>query len=92
MIGEVRVRALEEDVESRMRPTLTNRFTVTSLAANQMSAIPTAAGVEGVTKKVCQRFASDQGCPLGRKCQYEHPRDCPGKCFICSSINHMSRD
>eukprot|EP00975_Prorocentrum_lima_P024225 5097722-Prorocentrum_lima.AAC.1 len=44
MTGEVRVRAFEEDVESRMRPTLTNWFTVTNLAANPMSANPTAAG------------------------------------------------
>eukprot|EP00975_Prorocentrum_lima_P062080 12883642-Prorocentrum_lima.AAC.1 len=35
MTGEVRVRALEEDVGTKMRPTLTNKFTVTSLAANQ---------------------------------------------------------
>eukprot|EP00975_Prorocentrum_lima_P022356 4700909-Prorocentrum_lima.AAC.1 len=49
MTGEVRVRALEEDVEARMRPTLTNKFTVTSLAATQVMATPTAAGVEGAT-------------------------------------------
>eukprot|EP00975_Prorocentrum_lima_P054012 11328055-Prorocentrum_lima.AAC.1 len=48
MSGEVRVRAREEDAELRMIPTLTNKFT-TSLAATQMSAIPTAAGMEGVT-------------------------------------------
>eukprot|EP00975_Prorocentrum_lima_P003740 815740-Prorocentrum_lima.AAC.1 len=66
-----------------MRPTLTNRFTVTNLAAHPMSANPTAAGVEGVTRKVRHRFMSNQGCPLGRRCQYEHPRDCQGKCFIC---------
>eukprot|EP00975_Prorocentrum_lima_P027040 5687333-Prorocentrum_lima.AAC.1 len=60
MAGEVRVRALEEDVESKMRPTLTNRFTVTSLAANHSMATPTAAGVEGVTRKSCPRFATDQ--------------------------------
>eukprot|EP00975_Prorocentrum_lima_P028569 6003307-Prorocentrum_lima.AAC.1 len=57
-----------------------------------MSAIPTAAGVEGVTRKLRQRFATDQGCPLGRKGQHEHPRDCPGKCFICGGINHISRE
>eukprot|EP00975_Prorocentrum_lima_P068862 12922991-Prorocentrum_lima.AAC.1 len=44
MAGEVRVRALEEDVETRMLPTLTNKLTVTSLAANQLMATPTAAG------------------------------------------------
>eukprot|EP00975_Prorocentrum_lima_P061776 12881837-Prorocentrum_lima.AAC.1 len=40
--GEVGVRALE-DVDTRMRPTLTSKFTVTSLAANQFKATPTAA-------------------------------------------------
>eukprot|EP00975_Prorocentrum_lima_P059225 12417985-Prorocentrum_lima.AAC.1 len=69
MIGEVR----------EMRPTLTNRFTVTSFAANQSMATPTAAGVEGVTRKPCPRFATDQGCSFGRRCQYEHPKDCPGQ-------------
>eukprot|EP00975_Prorocentrum_lima_P055687 11675024-Prorocentrum_lima.AAC.1 len=49
MTGEVRVRALEEDVESKMRPTLTDRLTVTKLAAHQSMATPTTAGVEGVT-------------------------------------------
>eukprot|EP00975_Prorocentrum_lima_P064792 12899670-Prorocentrum_lima.AAC.1 len=44
MTGEVRVKALEEDVESRVRPTLTYRFTATSLAANRLMATPTAAG------------------------------------------------
>eukprot|EP00975_Prorocentrum_lima_P012937 2745812-Prorocentrum_lima.AAC.1 len=57
-----------------------------------MSAIPTAERMERVAKNLCQRFATDQGCPLGRKCQYEHPKNCPGKCFIRGSINHMSRD
>eukprot|EP00975_Prorocentrum_lima_P062311 12884964-Prorocentrum_lima.AAC.1 len=61
MTGEVRVRALEEDVESKMRPTLTNRLMVTSLATNQSMATPNAAGVEGVTRKSCPRFATDQG-------------------------------
>eukprot|EP00975_Prorocentrum_lima_P019875 4181789-Prorocentrum_lima.AAC.1 len=75
-----------------MRPTLPNRFTTTNRAATPMHAIPTAAGVEGITRKLCQRFATDQGCPSGRKCQYEHPRDYPWKCFICGSINHISRD
>eukprot|EP00975_Prorocentrum_lima_P050717 10626054-Prorocentrum_lima.AAC.1 len=31
----------------------------------------------------CTKFATDQGCPLGRKCRYERPRDCPGTCFLC---------
>eukprot|EP00975_Prorocentrum_lima_P019487 4103787-Prorocentrum_lima.AAC.1 len=62
MTRAVGVRALEEDVESRMRPALSNRFAVTNLAANSMSANPAAARVEGVTRKVCQRFVSDQGC------------------------------
>eukprot|EP00975_Prorocentrum_lima_P016402 3476577-Prorocentrum_lima.AAC.1 len=53
MTGEVRVSACEEEVESKMRPTLTNRFT-TTLAASSMSPIPTAAGVEGITNNVCQ--------------------------------------
>eukprot|EP00975_Prorocentrum_lima_P065677 12904773-Prorocentrum_lima.AAC.1 len=57
----------EEDVESKMRPTLTNRFTVTSLATNQSIATPTAAGIEGVTPKSSPRFATDQGCPFGKK-------------------------
>eukprot|EP00975_Prorocentrum_lima_P061433 12878721-Prorocentrum_lima.AAC.1 len=43
MTGDVRVRASEEDVEYKMRPVLTNRFTVTSLAAYQSMATPTAA-------------------------------------------------
>eukprot|EP00975_Prorocentrum_lima_P003625 791613-Prorocentrum_lima.AAC.1 len=42
MTGDVRVRASEEEVESKMRPTLTSRFT-TNLAAISMSPIPTAA-------------------------------------------------
>eukprot|EP00975_Prorocentrum_lima_P022286 4685759-Prorocentrum_lima.AAC.1 len=42
--GEVRVRALEEDVESKMRPTLTNWLTLTSSATNQSMETPTAAG------------------------------------------------
>eukprot|EP00975_Prorocentrum_lima_P057040 11967507-Prorocentrum_lima.AAC.1 len=75
-----------------MRPTLTNRFTVTNLTASPISATPTAAGMERIARNLPQRFATDQGCPLGRKCQYEHTKDCPGKCFICGSINHMSRD
>eukprot|EP00975_Prorocentrum_lima_P067608 12915851-Prorocentrum_lima.AAC.1 len=66
-----------------MRPTQTNKFTVTSLAANQLTATPIAAGVEGATRKSCFRFATYQGCPLGRRYQYEHHKDCPGKCFIC---------
>eukprot|EP00975_Prorocentrum_lima_P039899 8380462-Prorocentrum_lima.AAC.1 len=54
--GEVRVRAQEEDVETRMRPTLNNKFTVTNVTANQMTSTATAAGVEGVTNKLCPRF------------------------------------
>eukprot|EP00975_Prorocentrum_lima_P061709 12881442-Prorocentrum_lima.AAC.1 len=61
-----------------MRPTVTNKVIVTNLAANQLLATPTAAGVEEVTRKSCQ----SQGCPLGRRCQYDHPKDCPGQCFI----------
>eukprot|EP00975_Prorocentrum_lima_P054396 11409121-Prorocentrum_lima.AAC.1 len=52
MTGEVRVRAREEEVELRMTPTLTNKLT-TNFAATPMSAIPTAAGMEGVTRKLC---------------------------------------
>eukprot|EP00975_Prorocentrum_lima_P061933 12882711-Prorocentrum_lima.AAC.1 len=59
-----------------MRPTLANKFTVRSVAATQLTATPIAAGVEGVTRKSCLRFATHQG--LGRRCQYEHPKDCPG--------------
>eukprot|EP00975_Prorocentrum_lima_P026814 5635828-Prorocentrum_lima.AAC.1 len=66
MTGEVRVRAQEEEVETRMRPALNNKFTVTNVTASQMTSNPTAAGVEGVTEKLCQRFATDQGCPFGR--------------------------
>eukprot|EP00975_Prorocentrum_lima_P062515 12886031-Prorocentrum_lima.AAC.1 len=61
MTGEVRVRALQGDVESKMRLTLTNRLTVTSLATNQSMATAIAAGVEGVTRKSCPSFATDQG-------------------------------
>eukprot|EP00975_Prorocentrum_lima_P053450 11209737-Prorocentrum_lima.AAC.1 len=25
-------------------------------------------------------------------CIRDSPKDCPGKCFICGSTNHMSRD
>eukprot|EP00975_Prorocentrum_lima_P021757 4584998-Prorocentrum_lima.AAC.1 len=57
-----------------------------------MSAIPIAAGMDRIAKNLCQTFAPDQGCPLGRKCQYGHPKDCPGRCFICGSINHMPRE
>eukprot|EP00975_Prorocentrum_lima_P036690 7718712-Prorocentrum_lima.AAC.1 len=60
-----------------MIPTFTNKYT-TSLAATSTSAIPIAAGMEGVTKKLCPKFATDQGCPFGRMCQYEHPRQYPG--------------
>eukprot|EP00975_Prorocentrum_lima_P065617 12904467-Prorocentrum_lima.AAC.1 len=61
MTGEVTVRALAADVETGMRPSLTNKCTVTSVAANQPMAAPPAAGVEGVTRKSCPRFATDQG-------------------------------
>eukprot|EP00975_Prorocentrum_lima_P040268 8457108-Prorocentrum_lima.AAC.1 len=61
-----------------MRPTLNSRFPGTNVTANQMTSIPIAAGVEGAMKKSCQTFATDQGCPFGRRCQYEHPKDCPG--------------
>eukprot|EP00975_Prorocentrum_lima_P012229 2596347-Prorocentrum_lima.AAC.1 len=37
MTGEVRVRASEEKVESRMRPTLTNKFTTIS---QQLQCLP----------------------------------------------------
>eukprot|EP00975_Prorocentrum_lima_P051364 10759945-Prorocentrum_lima.AAC.1 len=43
MTGEVRVRAQEEDVETRMRPALNNRFTVINVTASQMTSNPTAA-------------------------------------------------
>eukprot|EP00975_Prorocentrum_lima_P067486 12915219-Prorocentrum_lima.AAC.1 len=78
MTGKVGVRAQEEEVETRMQPTLNSRFTATNVTANQMTSIPTAAGVEGVTKKLCPRFVTGQGCPFGRGCQYDHPKDCPG--------------
>eukprot|EP00975_Prorocentrum_lima_P046130 9647448-Prorocentrum_lima.AAC.1 len=61
MTGEVRVRAQEEEVEIRIRPTLNSRFPVTNVTPNQLTSIPTAAGVEGVMKKSCPRFATDQG-------------------------------
>eukprot|EP00975_Prorocentrum_lima_P011628 2474801-Prorocentrum_lima.AAC.1 len=66
MTGEVRVRAQEEEVATRMRPALNSRFTATNVTANQMTSIATAAGVEGVTQKLCPRFATHQGCPFGR--------------------------
>eukprot|EP00975_Prorocentrum_lima_P007237 1553877-Prorocentrum_lima.AAC.1 len=47
--------------------------------------------MEGTTRKLCERFATDQGCPLGRKCRYEHPRECPGTCVIGGSTEHYSR-
>eukprot|EP00975_Prorocentrum_lima_P059462 12467034-Prorocentrum_lima.AAC.1 len=72
MTGEVRVRALEEEVELKILPTLTNRATPNVASA---SSTPTAAGMEGITKKTCTKFYTDQGCPFGRKCQYEHPRE-----------------
>eukprot|EP00975_Prorocentrum_lima_P011023 2342841-Prorocentrum_lima.AAC.1 len=56
-----------------MRPTLTNRFTATSMAANQSMATP-AAGVEGVTHKSCPRFATDQGCSLEEDASMHIPR------------------
>eukprot|EP00975_Prorocentrum_lima_P049899 10442043-Prorocentrum_lima.AAC.1 len=55
-----------------MLPTLTNWMTP-NLAASSSSIIPSAAGMEGYTRKLRVQFATDQGCPLGRKCQYEHP-------------------
>eukprot|EP00975_Prorocentrum_lima_P055142 11560828-Prorocentrum_lima.AAC.1 len=65
MTGEVRVRAREEEeVEVRMLPTLTNKLT-TSCAASSSSTIPTAAGIEGLTRNMCTCFATCQGCPLG---------------------------
>eukprot|EP00975_Prorocentrum_lima_P012678 2686914-Prorocentrum_lima.AAC.1 len=36
----------------------TNRFTVTNVAANQMTSTPIAAGVEGITKKTCPTSVS----------------------------------
>eukprot|EP00975_Prorocentrum_lima_P067778 12916956-Prorocentrum_lima.AAC.1 len=63
MTGEVRVRAREEEVELRMLPTLTNRV-APNLEASSSSIIPTAAGMEGYTRKLCARFGTDQGCPL----------------------------
>eukprot|EP00975_Prorocentrum_lima_P065473 12903677-Prorocentrum_lima.AAC.1 len=57
-----------------------------------MTPISTVASVEEVTKNICPIFAPDQGCPGGRRCQYEHSKDCPGKCVICGSVNHMSRE
>eukprot|EP00975_Prorocentrum_lima_P061242 12839911-Prorocentrum_lima.AAC.1 len=61
-----------------MRSTLNNRFIVANVTANQMTSTPATAGVEGVTKRLCPRFATYQGCPFGRRCQYDHPKDCPG--------------
>eukprot|EP00975_Prorocentrum_lima_P004963 1079685-Prorocentrum_lima.AAC.1 len=61
MTGEVRVRAQEEEMGTRMRPTLNNRFTVTNVTTSQMTSNPSAAGAEGVTKKSCPRFAASQG-------------------------------
>eukprot|EP00975_Prorocentrum_lima_P046980 9820255-Prorocentrum_lima.AAC.1 len=60
-----------------MIPTLTNKL-ASDCAAAPMSAIPTAAGMERVTRELCPRLATDQGCPFGRRCQYAHPRECPG--------------
>eukprot|EP00975_Prorocentrum_lima_P068570 12921435-Prorocentrum_lima.AAC.1 len=90
MTGEVRVRAQEEDVETRMRPTLTNRFTVTNVAANQMTSTPTAAGVEGVSKKLCPRFATDQRCPLEEDVSMNILRTVPGSASseVVSTICH----
>eukprot|EP00975_Prorocentrum_lima_P061365 12863895-Prorocentrum_lima.AAC.1 len=59
MPGGVRVRVSEEAVESRMRPTLTNKININPMAT-QMSAIPTAAGMEGATHNACQRLATEQ--------------------------------
>eukprot|EP00975_Prorocentrum_lima_P015495 3283141-Prorocentrum_lima.AAC.1 len=67
MTGEVRVRAQEEDVETRVRGTLNNRFTVTNVTVNQMTSTPAAASVEGATHTSCPRFAAYQGCPFGRR-------------------------
>eukprot|EP00975_Prorocentrum_lima_P060909 12772849-Prorocentrum_lima.AAC.1 len=63
MTGEVRVRARKEEVQFRMLPALTNRVTP-NLAASSSSIIPTAVGMEGLTRKLCARFATYQGCPL----------------------------
>eukprot|EP00975_Prorocentrum_lima_P046547 9728648-Prorocentrum_lima.AAC.1 len=51
MIGEVRIRAHEEEVGLKMLPTLTNKLTA-SLAATTMSVVPTAVGMEGITRKL----------------------------------------
>eukprot|EP00975_Prorocentrum_lima_P008990 1915337-Prorocentrum_lima.AAC.1 len=65
MIGVVRVRAREEEVEARMLPLVTNKLT-TCCAASSSSTIPSAAGMEGLTMMMCTKFATYQGCPLGR--------------------------
>eukprot|EP00975_Prorocentrum_lima_P049706 10403720-Prorocentrum_lima.AAC.1 len=76
MTGEVRVRAQEEELELKIFPALTNNVT-TDFASS--STIPTVVGMEGITKKPCTRFMTEQGCPYGRKCQYEHPPRLPRK-------------
>eukprot|EP00975_Prorocentrum_lima_P064889 12900210-Prorocentrum_lima.AAC.1 len=76
MTGEVRVRSEEDDMELKIFPVLTNHVTSNFTSS---STIPTAAGMEGITKKPYSIFTTEQGCPYGRKCQYEHPEDCPGR-------------
>eukprot|EP00975_Prorocentrum_lima_P021283 4482029-Prorocentrum_lima.AAC.1 len=42
-------------------------------------AIPTAAGMQGVTRKPCPRFATDQGCPhLGGSASTNIPGNAQG--------------
>eukprot|EP00975_Prorocentrum_lima_P041116 8639550-Prorocentrum_lima.AAC.1 len=65
MIGEVRVRAQEEEMQLNISPTVTTNVTGNFASSSH---IPIAAGMEGVTKKPCTRFMTEQGCPFGREC------------------------
>eukprot|EP00975_Prorocentrum_lima_P001785 387729-Prorocentrum_lima.AAC.1 len=47
------------------------------------SAVASAPATTG--KGRCNKFLAVDGCPLGRTCPCEHPRDSPNRCYICGS-------
>ncbi len=85
MLGEVRVRAQEETIQGHIQGQVSH-------AMQRSVNLPIAAGMERVVKKPCPRFHTDCGGPAGRNCPLDHPQDCPGRCFICGSTKHVSKD
>eukprot|EP00975_Prorocentrum_lima_P006715 1444198-Prorocentrum_lima.AAC.1 len=69
MLGEVRVRTDAGKTAKASR----------DASARVSCPYPSAAGaVTGPIPKgkgICKIFSTDEGCPLGRTCPYEHPQD-----------------